>query len=724
MSWIRKAWTYTRHLVAVLAIVRFSLLIPAILALTLLLADQMVDILQAVGEDGRLGAGAWLLAAAAFAGLIVWYAARTMLRFRFASNPASDPSVHPRLKRVVPRLAGVLIPAMLATRVGLLAISSSAAGHVWIFSGALALVTVTIAVYVVKRRDIAERTGLRMLAMPEAQEQRNLDRWSQLPATTKRIFYALMVANGLALALFTYTAVYSIGAPAILLLALGLTAVMGSVLVYMANHYAVPIITLLVIWTSVWSLTNDNHMVRLTSGSKSHGWFSRPIAPIASPFQGSPLGQVTVQDYFKAWWEDLARDAPSSPQPITVFVVAAEGGGIRAAYWTAAVLATLEDATAANPVPFSRHVFAISGVSGGSLGAAVFDAVVASRQRRSTKQVGSRLQEIDQVLSQDFLSPTLGAALFPDLVQRFLPLPIVDDRAVALEKSWERAWSLSHPGDRDRLAAPFHALWTENPHAVPLLILNSTVVETGQRAIVSPLATTSPEAEQAFSDALPVGRLIGTQLPLSTATLISARFTYVSPAGLIDTHREGIFRWIRLVDGGYFDNSGAVTAQEIVRVIMQTHDGMPSDDGAGHKLRSMNVIVLHLPNEPINSPASLVKNRGTVTGDEWLEEVLSPVRALMATRGARGTQAIGYIRDDPGVQLLTVVPCRLHAGAPLGWVLSGLVRQDFKDQLQSCHGLGNDCAAERLKTVERILTGNGTMLPPTYSAPTSCSATN
>jgi hypothetical protein len=723
MRWLRKAWTYIRRLVAVLAIVRFSLLIPAILALTLVAAEQMVDILQAVGEDGQLGAGAWLLGAAAFAGLTVWYTARTMLRFRFASNRASDPALHPRLKRAVPRLVGVLIPALLAIRVGLLAIASSAAAHLWIFAGALALVAITVALYVAKRRDIAQRTGLRVLAVSEAQEQRNLDRWGQLPATTKRVLYALMISNGLALALFMYTPVYRIGAPAILLLALGLIAVMGSGLVYMANHYAVPVITLLALWTAVWSLTNDNHMVRLTSTSKSHGWFSRAAAPPTNSFKASPLGQVAVKDYFEGWWTDLARDEPSNVNPIPVFVIAAEGGGIRAAYWTAAVLATLEDATATSPVPFSRHVFAISGVSGGSLGAAVFDAVIAHRQHLSAPDQGSRLEEIDRVLSQDFLSPTLGAALFPDLVQRFVPLPILDDRAMALEKSWEQAWARAHPGDRDRFASPFHDLWTGNPHAVPLLFLNSTVVETGQRAIVSPLATTSSEPDETFADALSVGRLIGTQLPLSTATLISARFTYVSPAGLIDTHREGILRWVRVVDGGYFDNSGAVTAQEIVRVIMQTHDGMPSEDEVGHKLRSMNVIVLHLPNEPLNSPSSLVKSSGSITGDEWLEEILSPVRALLATRGARGTQAIGYLHDDPNVQLLTVGPCRLHAGAPLGWVLSGLVRQDFREQLQSCQELGKDCAAERLKVIEHILTGNATTLPPEYRAPTSC-ATN
>jgi hypothetical protein len=183
---------------------------------------------------------------------------------------------------------------------------------------------------------------------------------------------------------------------------------------------------------------------------------------------------------------------------------------------------------------------------------------------------------MDSMLRDDFLSDTLGAALFPDLLQRFIPAPILNDRAIALDHSFERAWTSAHPDDPGRLSAPFHDLWQTTPHKIPLLFLNSTVVETGQRAINSPLATTTTIVDPAFADTLTVGRLIGTELPLSTAALLSARFTYVSPAGLIDTHRTDAPRWIRLVDGGYFDNSGAVTAQEIARAIIASHSRPPA----------------------------------------------------------------------------------------------------------------------------------------------------
>jgi hypothetical protein len=55
-------------------------------------------------------------------------------------------------------------------------------------------------------------------------------------------------------------------------------------------------------------------------------------------------------------------------EPQLLIIVAAEGGGIRAAYWTAGILTRLVDC----PPALADSLFAISAVSGGSLGAAVY----------------------------------------------------------------------------------------------------------------------------------------------------------------------------------------------------------------------------------------------------------------------------------------------------------------------------------------------------------------
>jgi hypothetical protein len=729
LLWLHDVWQRARVFTAVLAIIRFNLLIPALLAATLLFADQMIDILRAVGEDERRASVAWLLAMAAFAGLVVWYSARTMLRFRFAANPASDPKVHTRLKSILPRLLGVSIPGMLTLKVFELACTSGAerTRGLWVFTAALAVVTALVGIYVFQRRRIAEKTGFRALAASELNETRDLARWRELPDTSRRVLIALLALNVIVLLLFMWGPFFAIGgpvtlgAPAILLLGLGLTTVGGSIVVYIANHHGIPIILLLALWTVVCSLQNDNHMARVVPDGTSHGFLRRAHTPAPAELKtGSALGDQRLDEYFKAWFKDLAGREPSNARPIPVFIVSTEGGGLRAAYWTAMALAQLEDDTADNPLPFSRHVIAISGVSGGSVGAALFDASVASRMASGAS--GSRRQEIDMMLKQDFLSDTLGAMLFPDLLQRFLPLPVFNDRAIALDQSFERAWEGAHPEDPARFKASFHELWRKDPYRVPLLFFNSTVVETGQRAINTPIATLTKDADPAFTDTLSVGRLIGTELPLSTAALLSARFTYMSPAALIDTHGQHSPNWIRLVDGGYFDNSGAVTAQEITRVLVDSHlvcgvggpvPGMPC----------MRLIVLHLPNEP-QPPTTVLnekkKNRGAV---ELMSEVFAPVQTLLNTRGARGTQAVSFLRGEPKVELLSLRPCTDKVTAPLGWVLSGQVRSDMAKQLTQCKEAGGNCAGARIAWVDGLVNGDSTTeLLKEFSQPAVCPA--
>src|SRR5437667_235836 len=260
-----------------------------------------------------------------------------------------------------------------------------------------------------------------------------------------------------------------------------------------------------------------------------------------------PLERDTVLAAFDRW-HTLVQKFPG-PHPL--YIVATEGGGIRAAYWTGIVLGGLQDANR----NFANHLFAISGVSGGSLGAVVFDALIAENDGRSYQE------NAHEILSRDFLSPALAVMLYPDLVQRFLPVPIAYfDRARALELGWEKAWR-----DRmanDRFSRCFVDLWpADSQKWVPALFLNGTSVEKGNRIMTSNLRVTDSffDVEDAAVKLSPDARATqaGCHIPLSTPAHMSARFTYMSPAGRFP---DGTY----IVDGGYFENSGATAALEIV----------------------------------------------------------------------------------------------------------------------------------------------------------------
>lgn len=116
---------------------------------------------------------------------------------------------------------------------------------------------------------------------------------------------------------------------------------------------------------------------------------------------------------------------------------------------------------------------------------------------------------------------------------------------------------------------------------------------------------------------------------LSTAVTMSARFPIVSPAGTIRDRSERIVD--RVVDGGYYENFGATTAQELA-------------DALREKPYGLKPVVVLINNEPeetamkcdeeISGPA-ISENTAT----PWFPTISSPLDALLRTRTARGTHA-------------------------------------------------------------------------------------
>jgi len=134
----------------------------------------------------------------------------------------------------------------------------------------------------------------------------------------------------------------------------------------------------------------DNHEIRLS-----------PDAP--------PLSRSAPGDHYENWRQAHPDFTPiASREPM--ILVAAAGGGIRAAYWTATNLAAMEALPG-----FGQGLFAISGVSGGSVGAATYTALKRALGPDRPDLLAAKVRE---VLKQDFLSPVVAGLLFPDLAQR------------------------------------------------------------------------------------------------------------------------------------------------------------------------------------------------------------------------------------------------------------------------------------------------------------------
>ncbi|MEH1858866.1 MAG: hypothetical protein V7L21_12840 [Nostoc sp.] len=213
-----------------------------------------------------------------------------------------------------------------------------------------------------------------------------------------------------------------------------------------------------------------------------------------------------------------------------------------------------------------------------------------------------------ELLDKDLLSPLLGAGLFSDFVQRFIFIPIKSlDRARGLEYAFEGGWK-SEWGNNP-LADSYYEHWNLDKDA-PALVLNTTVVGTGERLLLSPFRFNSPDSKfPPLNDIRTVACSVNEahiNFPLSTAAVLSARFPLVTPVGWFNkcndangeplkndnkeslTYKNGLKT--RLADGGYFENSAFTTARDIGRRLEKILEDKKISDKT-FKMRSHKIVL-------------------------------------------------------------------------------------------------------------------------------------
>lgn len=367
-------------------------------------------------------------------------------------------------------------------------------------------------------------------------------------------------------------------------------------------------------------------------------------------------GPARTRPDLKAAFLSFLDEMKPGDGPAPVVLVATGGGGLAASYWTATVLADLAEASPA----FAAHMFAISGVSGGALGALEY---VAGRSATGCAEPGAGSRRCAQLaLSQDFLGPALGALLYPDLFQRFVPVPVFADRQTALEQAWERRWRDVF-GD-DRIGGPFLDLW-EPGRPWPALLLNGTSLANGGRLVTSNLALDEP--------GLDLLTTLGAEVRASTAAGDSARFPYISPLGAIRRGGPTEARTDSLGDGGYFENLGATTLLDVLDEL----------DGAARAAgRPVRFAVIQIVSDPDIGPdgEALPGAKGASSAALLPLGLTGPAEVLLRSRAARGAYASAALARRVASLGGAYVPVRLGrsptgATAPLGWSLSAVARE-------------------------------------------------
>lgn len=434
------------------------------------------------------------------------------------------------------------------------------------------------------------------------------------------------------------------------------------------------------------------HDVRLY---RSQYWPAAQGPDLSATSTGPAERQMLLADAIDLWMaaNKCTGNGRACPR---IVLVAAEGGASRSAFFVGTVLGALLDKTRQEPDVYpdlASALFAMSGVSGGALGlattrTALIDATGRDPPCRVTdslwfagpqatgdlagRDIAHSWRACLQLLTAgDYLSPTIVGLGVRDNFAALVP----EDRAVLLERAIERHYNgvvyddrtaCGGPEDGRGFCRPFGYLKRfASKRWLPLLLLNATAVEWGRPILASdfytavagcsdnqctPLFSTAHNLFELFKDPairpdtkadslsspLVAGLRNAQDIRLSTATVLSARFPLVSPAGIlryVDEHKDVLTA--RVVDGGYFDNSGLESLGHLLPFLLE---------------RELRPLLIYLANEPWSStryerpghsvlspdPDQLWETRLTRLGDSFWSRAIAlvaePLRTLNKTR--------------------------------------------------------------------------------------------
>lgn len=443
-------------------------------------------------------------------------------------------------------------------------------------------------------------------------------------------------------------------------------------------------------------------LLRLASAMLTRlGWLLLAAILLVTPLNHEPLRvlpnepaapqRLPPSAHFVEWLRARPQILTDG-RPYPIFFVAAKGGGIRAAYWTATLLAGLEERYPG----FTEHVYAVSGVSGGSVGAAAYAAMYRDLPARgdracapwNSSDVRGLRPCTASLFGWDLLGPSLSGLLLNDVPFGWSGVR----RARSLEEGLEYAWLGTM--ETGRFGEPFQELWRDRPYGVPSLILNSTSADDGRRVVVSNLV-----AEGQLTALPDVEALAGHPVRLSTAVFLSARFPLISPLATFKTPGG---RQYRLADGGYFDNSGLASTASLLRAVLPA---VSSGEFAGR----VRPIVLVVSNSPIATYAP-----GTLSGS-LAGAVYGPVSVLQSAGEAHEDTYTNEVTELVGREWVSD-DLRPPTGSPavaLGWLLSADTRCGMDRTVNDVLNGSKGSAAVRLAL------GTGENRPTTW---TSCSS--
>ncbi|WP_317932204.1 hypothetical protein [Halioxenophilus sp. WMMB6] len=653
-----------QQLAAAIVATGFTAIILIFGVLLISAVEQIHDILLQVDRSDAIGPRVGFVLAGIWFSLMCWWSARFV--FDAMANLTGEPGKPPlatNLLQVVPPAEGISsgsarwLPRVYALVLPLVVFIYCLREALWLLLVLDLLVVAPVALLLVKRRQLLVRLKKQAVfganRMPALLVQPAF--WTSLamalngavavwalasPFQLGALFGAYFVVFwGLGSILFTLTFLVCWALPALLnwLLAgwLRQHPSWRKTCNWLINPPHPVLVVVLVVAIAISFITNtDNHLVRREAVTRADDYAFASFDAAWGQFQEQLLQQ------------GLSTQAGSS-RKYPVFFVASQGGGLRAAYWSARGLAEMEAA-----IPgISHNIFTLAGVSGGSVGnsfyaASLFEQSGALAESCAALAVDRQATcRIGHAVGQDYLSPVLTSFLYNDLLYRFLPVAswnfLARDRAAVLEQSWEQGFRAVY--DSGAMAGFFQGLYRQQDQWRPLVLSMGSHQESGTRLITAPFPV-EPEIFTNQYDTYQLmgcsdGRHLSCDMRLSTAALTSARFPYVTPAGTLAMKKS----WSEkdhIIDGGYVENYGLLATRAIIDYLRaQGKLTLAGEEGA---IELVPVIIIFANDMALELKAFNPERSAPYlnTGSMIFNELTNPLQGLAATRVGRSVQSL------------------------------------------------------------------------------------
>lgn len=296
----------------------------------------------------------------------------------------------------------------------------------------------------------------------------------------------------------------------------------------------------------------------------------------------------------------------------TLVIICASGGGIQAAGWTVQVLSGLQELLGES---FTKAIGLISAVSGGSVGTMYYlDHFNKDGFLEESEQEKSNKTTSFYAATKDSLDAVGWGFVYLDL-WRFIGFPFIVrpefDRGTAVEIDWQGEM-------KEPKKIKTFGTWRKQifDGEIPIPVFNAILVENGWRFLITPV-TFSNAPEKQYLDFNTLYEAY--DMSVVTAARLSATFPYVSPIcrGSVNIPNKNY----HVADGGYFDNSGFVTAAEWL------DEQLNEWSKAENSLNVKRVLILQINPFPKSASTENVQGNGG-----WFMATIGPLLAMFKVR--------------------------------------------------------------------------------------------